>query len=90
VPFLLLATFCFARSSDRLHSWLITHPTLGPPILAWQQSGAIGRRAKWAASLSIAAAFGISLFLGVKPLFLGIQALVLIAVSTFIWTRPDT
>ena len=25
-PFLLLAGYCFARSSPRLHHWLITHP----------------------------------------------------------------
>lgn len=89
VPFLLLATFCFARSSERLHTWLITHKTLGPPILDWQEKGAISRRAKWTASLSIGAVFTLSLILGVKPLVLVIQALVLIAVSAFIWTRPN-
>ena len=31
-PMLLLAAFCFARSSERLHDWLVNHPTLGPPI----------------------------------------------------------
>lgn len=29
-PFLLLATFCFARSSTRLHDYLIHHRQLGP------------------------------------------------------------
>ncbi|MFC2969981.1 YbaN family protein [Acidimangrovimonas pyrenivorans] len=89
VPFLLLAAFCFARSSERLHDWLLGHPLFGPPIENWRQSGAISRRAKWAASLSIAAAFTLSLVLGVKPLILGIQAVTLIAVSLFIWTRPE-
>lgn len=31
-PFLLLATFCFARSSDRLYTWLLSHGFLGPYI----------------------------------------------------------
>ncbi|AVV81902.1 membrane protein [Shewanella putrefaciens] len=26
VPFILLAAFCFARSSERLHMWLMAHP----------------------------------------------------------------
>ncbi|WP_102223930.1 YbaN family protein [Acidimangrovimonas sediminis] len=89
VPFLLLAAFFFARSSERLHNWLITHPTLGPPIANWQRSGAISRRAKIAASVSILAAFSISVMLGLRPALLVIQAVVLIAVSLFIWTRPE-
>lgn len=89
VPFLLLAAFFFARSSERLHNWLLTHRVFGPPIENWNRSGAISRRAKIAASLSILAAFGLSLALGVRPMILGVQAVVLIAVSLFIWTRPE-
>ena len=31
-PFLLVATFLFARSSDKLHTWLLSHGFLGPYI----------------------------------------------------------
>ncbi len=31
-PFLLVATFCFARSSRKLHDWLLSHGFLGPYI----------------------------------------------------------
>lgn len=89
VPFLLLAAICFARSSERLHAWLIEHPRLGPPILDWQERGAIGRRAKRAASLGMLGAFGLSVVLGLKTWVLLVQAGVLVAVALFIWTRPD-
>ncbi|MGB0659451.1 MAG: YbaN family protein [Mangrovicoccus sp.] len=89
VPFFLLATFCFARSSPRLHEWLITHPTYGGHIRAWQSSGAIRPAAKRVATLSIGVAFLISVILGVGPKILVIQALVLGAVLVFLWTRPD-
>lgn len=89
VPFLLLAAFCFSRSSERLHDWLITHPSLGPPILDWQERGAIGRKAKVLATCSVAAAFGISLALGVATYALIIQAVVLTCVMIFIWSRPE-
>lgn len=88
-PFLLVAAFAFARSSQQLHSWLLNHPRLGPPILDWNREGAISPRAKAAAVLAIAATFAVSLVLDVGPVVLGIQALVLSAVSAFILSRPS-
>lgn len=32
-PFLLLAAFCFARSSERFHRWLLDHPWFGSYLL---------------------------------------------------------
>lgn len=36
-PFLLLAAFCFSRSSPRWHRWLMTHPIFGPYIAAFRE-----------------------------------------------------
>ena len=88
VPFMLLASFCFARSSPQLHDWLLSHPVFGPPIMDWQERGAISRRGKIAATVSIAAVFALSLALGVRLAILGVQAAVLVGVLIFIWTRP--
>ncbi len=89
VPLWLLAAFCFARSSERLHHWMITHPVIGPPILDWHERGAIGARSKRLATLSIMVVFGISLALKLAWTVLAIQGLVLLGVLTFIWTRPS-
>ena len=89
VPFLLLTAFCFARASDRLHDWLLSHKTFGPPIIAWRDHGAIGRRAKLLATLSIAAAFLISIALRVPAALLIIQLVALACVLIFIWSRPE-
>lgn len=89
VPFMLLAAFCFARSSDRMHNWLLTHKVFGPMIEDWNRSGAISPTAKKAATLSIVLVFGISLILDVKTTVLVIQAVVLSAVLFFIWSRPN-
>lgn len=89
VPFLLLASFCFARSSSRLHHWLLSHPTFGPLIDDWNRSKAIRPAAKRLATLSIVFVFGLSLVLGVPTHVLSIQAVVLSMVLIFIWSRPN-
>jgi uncharacterized membrane protein YbaN (DUF454 family) len=46
-PFLLLATYFFARGSERWHRWLMTHPTLSPYILAFLEKRGLTRAQKW-------------------------------------------
>jgi uncharacterized membrane protein YbaN (DUF454 family) len=89
VPFLLLAAYCYARGSERLHAWLLDHPKFGQPIQDWHESGSISTRSKLLASMSIAGSFTVSLVLGVSITVLAIQAVVLSLVSLFIWTRPS-
>lgn len=88
--FLLLAAWCFARSSDRAHAWLVTHRWLGPPIVDWQRHGVIRRRAKWTASTVMAIAVALTVSLGVAWWAVGLQAGTLACVALFLWTRPET
>jgi uncharacterized membrane protein YbaN (DUF454 family) len=46
VPFLLLTAYCFARSSNRLYSWLLQHKTFGSYIYHYQTYRAITRKTK--------------------------------------------
>jgi uncharacterized membrane protein YbaN (DUF454 family) len=45
-PFLLLASACFARGSDRLHNWLISHGTFGQYLRNFEEGRGIPARAK--------------------------------------------
>lgn len=45
-PFLLLASACFLRGSERLHNWLMQHPRLGPYIRSFRDERAMTLRAK--------------------------------------------
>ncbi|EAQ02969.1 hypothetical protein OB2597_12533 [Pseudooceanicola batsensis HTCC2597] len=88
VPFLLLAAFFFARSSERMHSWLLSHPTFGPAITDWQTHGAVSLHAKKMATLACAAVLLISVVLGLCWQLIAIQAATLSCVMVFLWTRP--
>ncbi|MCB2224787.1 MAG: YbaN family protein, partial [Actinobacteria bacterium] len=57
---LLLAAFFFARSSDRFHTWLITHPRFGPLIEGYRSGRGIPRWAKVWALTAMTFAFGTS------------------------------
>ena len=87
VPFVILAAFCFARSSPRLEQRLLSHKKLGPHIDAWRSRGAISRRGKRAALL----AFGASAVIGFLTLPLPWSLLPLAAAAiggSWIATRP--
>ncbi|MDJ0751040.1 MAG: YbaN family protein [Woeseiaceae bacterium] len=87
-PFVLLAAFAFANSSERLHQWLLDHNVFGPLIADWRSHGAIGRRTKIVSLVSMAAIVGISLLLAVPTHVIVVQAVVLTASAIFIATRP--
>lgn len=46
-PFLLAAVYCFARSSQRWHDWLVTHRVLGIYISAFRERRGLTPGQKW-------------------------------------------
>lgn len=57
-PFLLLASACFARGSDRLHNWLLSHGTLGTYLRNFEEGRGIPARAKVVALLMMWSSIG--------------------------------
>ncbi|MGH8924992.1 MAG: YbaN family protein [Acidimicrobiia bacterium] len=86
--FVILAAFFFARSSDRFHAWLVSHPVFGRIIRGYRSDG-FTVRTKGVASLAVVASltFSATVLSDSVPLrwVLGIVGLVAVA---FIWTRP--
>lgn len=87
VPFLILAAWCFGKSSPRFEQRLLDHPQFGPAIRAWREKGAIGRNGKWGASVAFATSFLLALALTpwpwpLLPLIVGLVA------GSWIWSRP--
>lgn len=61
VPFVLLSAFCFARSSERLHRWLLTHPWFADALNNWEQKKAIRKGLKRRAMLLSTLSFLVSI-----------------------------
>ena len=49
-PFVLLAAGCFAKSSPRLHAWLLAHRWLGPMVRDWETHHTLPLKVKWLAT----------------------------------------
>lgn len=81
-PFLLLAAWCFARSSPRFHYWLLHRSIFGRYLRHWQQHRAMPPGAKGRAILLILVTFAFSLWmvkiLWVRLLLLTILCLLLV------------
>ena len=62
-PLVLLAAWCFSRSSERFHTWLLEHKFFGPIVNDWQSSDGIPRRARNRAIFFMWAGMAISMSL---------------------------
>lgn len=87
-PFLLVAAFAFARSSPRLHGWLVNHRRFGPLIRNWQDHGAISRRTKLISLSLMAVMPPAALWMGAPLWTVAVQTGVLACSGLFIATRP--
>jgi uncharacterized membrane protein YbaN (DUF454 family) len=62
-PFVLLAAACFARSSPRLHAWVLRSELFGPMLRDWERNKCVSRKVKLLALFMMAAVGGVSILL---------------------------
>lgn len=85
---MILAVACFARSSPKMEHWLLTHPTYGPPLIAWRKNGAIPFRIKLIAIGSMLVSMVI-VCLSPAPRWVDwLVATIIVASALFVSTRP--
>ena len=83
--FLLLAAACFARSSDRMYNWLLTHKWFGPYIRNWREHKAITRSNKIVILFVLWSTLSISAIIATNNLYVRLSLLAVgIGVSVFI------
>lgn len=89
VVFLIVAAWCFARSSPRFEAWLLDHPTLGKPLRDWRATGAIPRPAKATACAGMTIGF-VVFWYSVDPSLplAAAVALLFLACAGYVVSRP--
>lgn len=88
-PFVLLAAWAAARGSKRLHDWMHANATFGPMIRDWEASGAVSRRAKWAATLTMLACAVIMFLTAPKWWMAATGTAIMTLTGTWLWLRPE-
>jgi len=90
VPFLLLSAWAAGKGWPAFEAWLLAHPRFGPPVQRWRERGAIGRGAKWFATVMMAASAGVlQLFGSVAPWVRIFVPLFLLGMCIWLWLRPE-
>jgi uncharacterized membrane protein YbaN (DUF454 family) len=70
-PFLLLASFCYLRSSDRMYNWLINHKIFGSYIYCYLEFKAVPLKTKVGAIIFLWLTLTISMFI-ISSMFMSI------------------
>jgi uncharacterized membrane protein YbaN (DUF454 family) len=89
-PFMLLALWCFSRSSDRFHFWLYHHRFFGPPLRDWERYQVIPLVAKvMAVSMMLISLFYLLLHTELHYLLKSAAAVMMAYGAYFILTHPS-
>jgi len=89
-PFVVAAAFCFARSSERAHRWIMTHPIFGPFLTNWSTKRVFPQRMKYLMIGMMSLSLVIMWFTGVKPIGVISTAVFMMLVATWAWRYPST
>jgi uncharacterized membrane protein YbaN (DUF454 family) len=89
-PLIILAAFCFSKSSPKLQAWLEGSKTFGPIITDWRKTGAIAPKYKFMAVSMMAITFIASAIFGASGLVLIIQVVGMSLGAAYVLTRPNS
>ncbi len=83
-PFVLVAAGCFAKSSPRMHAWLLANRVFGPMIIDWEKKKCISLKVKLTALTMMIAVGGASILFFVAPGWLRLAGLGLIVLGSLV------
>ena len=88
-PLVILAAFCFSKSSPRLHGWLLQSRVFGPGLRQWNEHRCITRRSRFIAISMVMLVGGSSVFVFIDGLVLKVIGATLILIGLASILRLD-
>ena len=89
-PFVVFAAYCFAKSSPRMHAWIMNHKIFGPFITNWNERRVFPLKLKFFMLASMSLSLLLMWFSGVKPIGIISTAVFMALVAVWAWRYPST
>jgi uncharacterized membrane protein YbaN (DUF454 family) len=89
-PFVVAAAFCFARSSERAHAWIMNHPVFGPFLTNWSTKRVFPQRMKYLMLAMMTTSLVLMYISGVKLIGVASTAVFMMLVAVWAWRWPST
>jgi uncharacterized protein len=84
------ATFCFAKSSERFHNWIMNHPKFGPFIKNWSQYRVYPQKAKYLMVTVMSTSLAILWFTTGNPMAVLYLAITMALIVIWAWRYPGS
>jgi uncharacterized membrane protein YbaN (DUF454 family) len=89
-PFVVASAFCFARSSERMHNWIMNHKLFGPFLTNWGEKRVFPTKMKYFMLAMMSTSLIIMFFTGVKPIGIISTAVFMALVAVWAWRFPGS
>jgi hypothetical protein len=89
-PFVVAAAFCFARSSERAHRWIMTHKIFGPFLTNWSEKRVFPQKMKYLMIAMMSLSLVLMTVSGVKPIGIISTGIFMLLVAVWAWRYPST
>lgn len=89
-PFLLLASACFARGSDRMHRWLLSHGVFGAYLRSFEEGKGIPLKGKITAIAMLWLSMAVSIAMLGHPALRALLVAIGAGVTIYLWKYVPT
>ena len=89
-PFVVAAAFCFARSSERAHRWIMNHKLFGPFLTNWSTKRVFPQKMKYLMIAMMTVSLVLMTVSGVKPIGIVSTAVFMLLVAVWAWRYPSS